>query len=139
MEVKLGRRHLEDVTVVGDTEFITAGPGSAVRLSDADTVTVSVELETFPDLEWLELWKRGSSPIGLEEPVFHQHKLLFTAEKKALQQAWDAIKARVEATNLSYAQEVIPEREAAAHRDQAKADVDAAAREEAQRLVDGLE
>jgi hypothetical protein len=138
MEVKLGRRQLEDVTVVGQTEFITAGPGSAVRLSDADIVTVSVELEPFPDLERLGLWKRGSSPIGLEEPVFHQHKLVFTAEKKAVQQAWDAIKARVEATNLSYAEEVLPEREAAAHRNQAKAAMPLRARR-AQRLVDGLE
>jgi hypothetical protein len=140
MEVRLGHRHLEGVTVAGHTEFITAGPGPAVQLADADTVTVSVELEPFPDQPWIELWKRGSFPMSLEEPRFHERKwLVFTAEKKDMHGAWDAIKTRVKATNRAYAEEVIPAREAAARRNQAQADVGAAAREEAQRLVDDLE
>ena len=132
VEVKLGKRHVENVTV--------AGPGPAVEVTDRDTITVSVELGPPPDQEWIEIWKRGDFPMNLEEPVLHDRPwLLFTAEKKDLERAWQAIKARVEATNLAYAGEVIPVREAARRRERAKADVAAEALEDAQRLVDDLE
>jgi hypothetical protein len=132
MEVKLGRRHVENVTV--------AGPALAVEVADRDTLTVSVELGPPPDQEWIEFWKRGDFPMDLEEPVLHNRPwLIFTVEKKDLERAWQAIKARVEATNLAYAGEVIPAREAAGRREQAKADVAAEALEDAQRLVDELE
>jgi hypothetical protein len=133
MEVRLRRRHVENVTV--------AGPGAAVELADRDTITVSVELGPPPDQEWIEIWKRGQFPMDLEEPVLDNRRpwLIFTVEKKDLERAWQAIKVRVEATNRAYAGEVIPAREAAGRREQAKADVAAEALEDAQRLVDELE
>jgi hypothetical protein len=132
VEVKLGKRQVENVTPVG--------PGPAVEVADNDTITVSVELGPPPDQEWIEIWKRGDFPMDLEEPVLHDRPwLLFTAEKKDIERAWRAIKARVEATNLAYAGSVIPAREAARRREQAKADVAAEALEDAQRLVDELE
>jgi hypothetical protein len=133
VEVKLGKRHVENVTV--------AGPGAAVEVADRDaTITVSVELGPPPDQQWIEIWKRGDFPIDLEEPVLHDRPwLLFTAEKKDLERAWQAIKARLEATNLGYAGEVIPAREAARRLDQANVDEATDALEDAQRLVDELE
>ena len=132
MEVRLGIRHVESVTV--------AGPGPLVEVADRDTITVSVELGPPPDQEWTEIWKRGDFPMDLEEPVLDNRPwLIFTVAKKDLERAWQAIKARVEATNLAYAREVIPAREAADRREQAKADVAAEAVEDAQRLVDELE
>jgi hypothetical protein len=66
--------------------------------------------------------------MDLEEPVLHDRPwLLFTAEKKDLERAWQAIKARVGATNLAYAREVVPAREAARRRERATADVAAEA------------
>jgi hypothetical protein len=132
VEVKLGKRHVENVTVMG--------PGPTVEVGERDTITVSVELGPPPDQEWIEIWKRGDFPVDLEEPVLHDRPwLVFSAEKQDLERVWQAIKARVEATNLAYAGSVIPAREAARRREQAKADVAAEALEDAKRLVDELE
>ena len=41
-------------------------------------------------------------PDRFDEPVLDGRRLIFSAPEDELQQAWDAVKARVAATNLAY-------------------------------------
>lgn len=47
-------------------------------------------------------------PRGLDEPVLDGRRLIFSAPELELQEAWDAVKARVAATNLAYREQFPP-------------------------------
>jgi hypothetical protein len=47
-------------------------------------------------------------PTRFEEPLLDGRKLTFSAPELELQQAWDAVKARVAATNLAYREQFPP-------------------------------
>jgi hypothetical protein len=111
VEVKLGTPTLEDV---GETAIAAAwlapeplGPGmeaSGEHHEEWVDIDVAVELQPWPDRYWLLLWQEEAFdwPTRLEEPLLDGRSLIFSAPEDELQQAWDAVKARVAATNLAY-------------------------------------
>ena len=56
------------------------------------------------------LWQEEAFdwPTRFEEPLLDGRKLVFSAPELELQQAWDAVKARVAATNLAYREQFPP-------------------------------
>lgn len=134
MEVKLGKRKVE--ALPGEEQRA----GGHWTAHPPDQVQVSCELDPWPDLEWRTLWARQDYPADLDEPSFSfQPFALFAAREADLDRAWESLKARVDATNRAYAEEVIPAREA----DQRKREEDEDARrrrmKELQARVDELD
>lgn len=141
MEVKLGKPMLEDV---GETGIRAAWggqaptpemPASGEYHKEWIDVVVGVELDPWPDRDWLTFWRDEDldRPDWFKEPVLDGRKLIFEAPEKALQAAWDAVKARVAATNRAY-------REFSADEDADRGDPKMLAplREAAQRRIDEL-
>jgi hypothetical protein len=67
---------------------------------------VGVELQPWPDLNWLTFWREEDWgwPEHLEEPLLDGRKLVFGAPTAKLEEAWSAVKTRVEATNRAYSE-----------------------------------
>jgi hypothetical protein len=111
VEVKLGKPMLEDV---GETAIRAAWggqappppgmPASGEYQRDWIDVVVGVELEPWPDHDWLTFWQEEDLdwPERFEEPVLDGRRLIFSARDDELQDAWDAVKIRVEKANMMY-------------------------------------
>jgi hypothetical protein len=143
VDVELVDKQVENVTGAGEVESIIVSaydePTQTI-IAERDMLTVSAGLEPVPDAEWRKLWERGDFPNDLDEPHFWRGtRLLFTVAKEDLGRAWDAIKARVEATNAAYTADVVPRREAEKESRERAERAERDALVEAQRLVDELE
>jgi hypothetical protein len=146
MEVRLGKPTLEDV---GETMFSAArvGPGDGEMSSGEEheewvDITVAVELQPWPDRHWLAFWQEMDLewPEHLEAPTLDGRRLIFEAREQELEEAWAAVKARVEATNRLYREEFdsIPQGDEPEMRG-AEPEPLARLREAAKRRVDALE
>lgn len=144
MEVKLGKPTLEDV---GETGMAMAWSGlppepgmeaSGEIEEEWVDIVVAVELEPWPDRNWLLFWQEGDLewPERLGEPMLDGRRLIFEAPEADLQQAWDAVKARVAAANEMYREEFASGEQEADRR--GDADMYAQLRERAQQRVDQL-
>jgi hypothetical protein len=143
VEVKLGKPMLEDV---GETEIRAAWggqvapppgmPASGEYQREWLDIGVYVALEPRPDRSWLLLWQEEEfdSPDGPLEPLIDGGTLYFSAPEEELQAVWEAIKARVAATNALYRGECFPDEDEA----ERHGALDANLRERAQRRVDEL-
>jgi hypothetical protein len=107
MEVKLGKPTLEHVGESA-TAMAWSGlqptPGNSTAGEDKEewiAIGVAVELDPWPDRDWLTFWQEEDLdwPDRFEEPMLDGRKLMFEASEEELQAAWDAVKARVAATN----------------------------------------
>ena len=117
MEVALGKPTLETIgrhdhaaAVLqerpgGEVEVLSSSHGSWAK------VVVAVKLQPWPDRSWLILWKDEAVempwPDHLEEPMLDGRKLFFEAREDELEDAWAAVKARVETTNRTYRDEYL--------------------------------
>jgi len=102
-------------------------------------ISVEVELDPPPDWDWLTYWAEGDLewPGAFDDPMINGSKLLFTAPENQLQQAWDAVKARVALANeLAAEDDAVPELDPASHPGEIEAMAEL--RERAQRRIDGL-
>jgi len=102
-------------------------------------ISAEAELDPPPDWDWLTYWAEGDLewPKGFDEPIVSGSKLRFTAPEDQLQQAWDAIKARVALTNeLAAEDDAVPELDPASHPEEIEAM--AKLRKRAQRRIEGL-
>jgi hypothetical protein len=102
-------------------------------------IIVGVELQPWPDSTWLTFWREEDLqwPKHLEEPLLDGRKLIFTAPENNLEEAWSAVKARVEGANRLYREEYPPEEKHAPDAEEQEAL--ARLREAAQRRIDALE
>ena len=146
MEVKLGKPTLEDVGwSAASAALVELGPdGTDESLVDYEEelvdITVAVDLQPRPDRNWLAFWQDEdmSWPDHLDPPLLDGGTLIFEAREQELEEAWAAVKARVEETNRAYREEraLVPdgyEPDAAAQESLARL------REAAQRRIDALE
>jgi hypothetical protein len=117
VEVKLGKPTLEDVgeAAIGMSWVmpeppLPGMPATGDHEEEWIEIDVAVELQPWPDRNWLTFWQEEDLhwPRGLDEPVLDGRRLIFSAPELELQQAWDAVKARVAATNLAYREQFPP-------------------------------
>jgi hypothetical protein len=102
VEVKVGKPTLKNIQMHdAAVVFIRGRESSGGWHEEWVGVTVAVELQPGPDQDWLVLWRDGEMnwPRHLEEPILEGRKLIFQAREDELEEAWAAVKARVEATN----------------------------------------
>ena len=104
MEVKLGKPALADVGV----KVIGTGRGADLEIeTELMGIEVEVELLPRPDRDWLKYFRDFADfpewPDHLYEPLVDGHKLVFIAREEDLEQAWAAVKARVERANELHA------------------------------------
>ena len=147
VEVKLGKPTLEDVgeTAIGMSWVmpeppLPGMPATGDHEEEWIEIDVAVELQPWPDRNWLTFWQEEDLhwPRGLDEPVLDGRRLIFSAPEADLQQAWDAVKARVAATNAMYREEFeLPPGEQEADR-RGNSNLYAQLRELAQRRIDEL-
>jgi hypothetical protein len=142
VEVKLGKPRLEDVAESGIQtawEGVHAPGMSGESQEEWIEIVVGVELQPWPDGTWLTFWREEDLewPEHFEEPMLDGRKLIFTASEDQLEEAWAALKARVESTNRLYAEHHSLDEEEAPHR--AEREALARLRESAQRRIDALD
>jgi hypothetical protein len=112
VEVKLGKPTLEGVgesgmAIAWEMPSELAPPGMEASGEDAEEwidIDVAVELQPWPDHSWLLFWQEADLewPERFGEPVLDGRRLIFSAREDELQDAWEALKARVESANLMY-------------------------------------
>ena len=145
MEVKLGKPALDAVSEVGMAAawVLPEPPGAGMEASgeaEEDWVEISaeVELQPWPDRGWLKLWYGEDSnwPEHLSPPLLDGRMLVFGAPEDELEEAWAAVKARVETTNLLSAESTTEEE---SDSESAEFESHARLREAAQRRVSALE
>jgi hypothetical protein len=110
MEVRLGKPKLVDVGEVGVAigwSMLSPPPGMSASGGEEEEwveIEVAAELEPRPDRFWLLFWQDEDLhwPAELQEPVLDGETLRFSAAEEKLQEAWDAVKTRVAATNAAY-------------------------------------
>ena len=149
VEVKLGRPTLEDVVEAGAGQAwieIEPGPKGGVSSGGHEEewveVTVGVELQPWPDRHWLAFWQEADLdwPDRLETPVLDGRKLIFDAREEELEEAWAAVKARVDAANRMYREEFAMFAQADEEEPHpAEPEAFARLRERVQRRIDALE
>jgi hypothetical protein len=143
VEVALGKPMLEDV---GKSGIAIAwegplGPGMAESGEHQEEwvdIIVGVELRPWPYRNWLTFWQEEelSWPDHLDAPRLDGRKLIFEAREDELEEAWAAVKARVEAANRLYREHFSPLDEPTSHQDEGPL---TRLRESAQRRIDALE
>jgi hypothetical protein len=149
VEVKLGRPTLEDVfETAASAALVELGPGGTEESSDVYEeewvdITVAVELQPWPDRDWLLSWQEEDLgwPDHLDPPLLDGRKLIFEAREQELEEAWAAVKTRVDATNRAYREDAfVPFAPTDEHEPDAAAQESLARlREAAQRRIDALE
>jgi hypothetical protein len=109
MEVKLGKPALESV---GESGIAVAwsgatAPGRGMPASGEHSeewieIDVAVELQPWPDHDWLLFWQEADLewPERFDEPLLDGRRLIFSAAEDELEDAWEAVKARVESANV---------------------------------------
>jgi hypothetical protein len=147
VEVKLGKRTLEDVgessmgiAWVAPDPLAPGLPASGEHEEEWVDIVVGVELQPWPDRTWLTFWQEEDFhwPDRFDLPVLDGRKLIFEARENELEEAWAAVKARVEATNQLYREEfTTPKREPDS--DPAEQESLARLREAVQTRIDALE
>jgi hypothetical protein len=145
VEVKLGKPTLENVgeaaigmSWVAPEPLAPGMPASGEHEEEWVDIVVGVELQPWPDRNWLLFSQEGDLewPDRLDEPALDGRRLIFEAPEADLQQAWDAVKARVAAANEIYREEFPPGEQEADRR--GDPEMYAQLRERAQRRVDEL-
>lgn len=144
VEVKLGKPRLEDVGKSG-IAMAWEGPlgpdmgDSGEHHEEWVDIIVGVELQPWPDRNWLTFWQEEdlSWPDHLDAPRLDGRKLIFEAPENELEEAWAAVKARVESTNRAYGEFSTDQHEPDSH--PAERESLARLREAAQRRIDALE
>jgi hypothetical protein len=78
--------------------------GSGEHQEEWIEIDVAVELHPWPNRDWLLWWQEGDLewPEGLDEPVLDGRRLIFSAPAHELQEAWEAVKVRVDSANDLY-------------------------------------
>jgi hypothetical protein len=144
VKVKLSKPQLEDVAesaIQMAWEGVHAPGMPALEETQEEwiEIVVGVELQHWPDGTWLTFWREEDVewPERFDEPMLDGRKLIFTASEDQLEEAWAALKARVEATNRLYAEHHSLDEE----EDPSRAEREALARlrESAQRRIDALD
>jgi hypothetical protein len=114
VEVKLGKPTLDGFgTGAASTAWIERYPGEEPRSGGTHEeyvwVTVAVELQPWPDRNWLVFWQDEEMDWSrhFEEPILDGRKLFLDVQEDKLEEAWNALKARVEATNRAYREEYL--------------------------------
>jgi hypothetical protein len=147
MEVKLGKPTLERA---GESGIAVAwsgatppGPGIPAPGEHSEEwieIDVAVELHPWPDHDWLLYWQEADLewPERFDEPLLDGRRLILSAQEDELEEAWEALKARVESANLMYREhrEGLPEGDES---DPAEEESLRRLREIAQRRVDELD
>ena len=145
MEVKLGTPTLDSVgeSAIGVAwvELDPASSGLEASGEDEDEwvdISVEVELQPWPNRGWLRCWYDSERrwPEHLMPILLDGRMLVFEAREEELEEAWAAVKARVEETNRAYREEYsLAEDEP----DAAEQEPLQRLREIAQRRIDALE
>ncbi len=110
MEVKLGKPMLKDVGEIairaawGGQAVSTGTPASGEHEEEWIEIEVAVDLQPWPNHNWLLFWQEADLewPERFDEPVLDGRRLIFSARDDELQDAWDAVKIRVEKANMMY-------------------------------------
>jgi hypothetical protein len=111
VDVKLGKPTLESVSEAGIALAWSSvpPPGSSEPASGEHSeewiqIDVAVELDPWPNHEWLLYWQEGDLewPERFDEPLLDGQRLIFGAPEDNLRDAWEPVKARVESANLMY-------------------------------------
>ena len=145
MEVTLGKPTLEAVGESGiGTALVEIAPDGTESSEEYEEecvdITVAVELQPRPDRNWLVFWQEEELgwPGHLSPPLLDGETLIFEAREQELEEAWAAVKARVDAANRAYREErgLVPD---GYEPDAAEQESLARLREAAQRRIDALE
>jgi hypothetical protein len=145
VEVKLSKPTLEEVggTAIGASWVmpeppLPGMPASGDHEEEWVEISVAVELEPWPDRNWLLFWQEAELdwPKRFDEPVLDGRRLIFEAPEGELQQAWDAVRARVAEANEMYREEFPPGEQEADRR--GDSEMYAQLRKAAQQRVDEL-
>lgn len=147
MEVKLGKPTLEDVGEAGmGMAWFEGHPNGDVSSGGHDEewveITVGVELQPWPDRNWLAFWQEEELgwPDHLEKPLLDGRRLIFETREDELEEAWAAVKARVDAANRMYREEFASFLSLDEHESHgAEPESLSRLREAAQRRIDALE
>jgi hypothetical protein len=145
VEVTLGKPMLEDVGKSGiamawEGPLAPGMPATGEHEEEWVDIVVGVELQPWPDRNWLTFWQDEdlSWPDHLDAPRLDGRKLIFEAREGELEQAWAAVKTRVEATNRAYREHFSPDDDEV-ESNPAERESLARLREAAQRRIDALE
>jgi hypothetical protein len=122
---------------------IRLGSRHVLGIAYGDLLEVEVVLDAeglaWPDDEWLTLFREYAEfPADLEEPRLEHGKLRFEARDEDLRRAWTAIKKRVNATNDTYGETLVPRDRAGQRSEDARRDGVDERVGKAQRLLDAL-